>query len=72
MRLYQLKMLVQERTNSYAYKLQEVQFWYSVFNWFSFIWSHRFIVSALSLTLEAYHWKLHHWKILEEYQNGYI
>jgi len=32
MKLYYLKMLVQECTNSYAYELQVVQFWNSIFN----------------------------------------
>jgi len=32
----QLKMLVQECTNSYAFSLQVVQFWNSIFNLCSF------------------------------------
>jgi len=32
MKLYQLKMLVQEYANFYGYELQVVQFWNSIFN----------------------------------------
>jgi len=31
-------MLVQECTDSYAYKLQVVQVWNNIFNKYSFIW----------------------------------
>jgi len=38
MKLYQFKMLFQECANSYAYEMQVVQFWNSIFNQYSFIW----------------------------------
>ena len=64
MKVYQLKMLVQECTNFFAYKLQVVQFWNSLFNWHSFIWSHRIPMKMHSL------WYPQHLRVDRSYSAG--